>query len=59
MGCGGQIMIPRSFMVEAFQIVNEAGDCVSLMRYRSDLEDWVALLGLSNEWRCPRYNHTW
>ncbi len=25
MGCGGQIMIPRSFMVEAFQIVNEAG----------------------------------
>jgi len=25
MGCGGQIMIPRSFMKEAFQIVNEAG----------------------------------
>ena len=25
MGCGGQIMIPKSFMLEAFQIVNEAG----------------------------------
>ena len=25
MGCGGQIMIPRSFMIEAFQIINEAG----------------------------------
>ena len=25
MGCGGQIIIPKSFMIEAFQIVNEAG----------------------------------
>ena len=25
MGCGGQIMIPRSFMIEAFQIVHKAG----------------------------------
>ena len=25
MGCGGQIIIPRSFMLEAFKIINEAG----------------------------------